>query len=113
MARYKNGHTRRKTKKYPRITAGPLRGQYIHRVVAAAMLGRALTKDEQVDHRDGNKLNFWFDNLIIRGEPEHGWVSAKQAWFMKRKDDELKKEWNEFMAEKDAEQQDEIRESRQ
>jgi hypothetical protein len=105
VPRYRNGHTRKTTKKYPRITAGPLRGQYIHRVVAAAMLGRKLRKDEQVDHRDHNKLNFAFDNLIVRGESDHGWVSAKQAWFMKQKDGKLKQEWDEFMASRDEEQQ--------
>lgn len=105
MPSYKNGYTRKTTKKYPRITAGPLRGQYIHRVVAAAMLGRRLSRDEQVDHRDGNRLNFSFDNLIVRGESDHGWVSAKQAWFMKNKDAKLKEEWDSFMAQQDEEQQ--------
>lgn len=108
MPGLKNGHTRKTTKKYPRFTAGPLRGQYVHRVVAAAMLGRKLRKDEQVDHRDHDKLNCWFTNLIIRGESDHGWVSAKQAWYMKQKDGRLKQEWDEFMAAKDVEQQVEI-----
>lgn len=93
------------TKKgYPRITAGPLRGQYLHRVIAAAMLGRELTKDEEVDHKDRNKLNFHFSNLVIRGHSDHGWVSAKQSWFMRHKDAELRKEWDEFMDQRDQEQ---------
>lgn len=108
MAKLKQGHTRKTTKKYPRFTAGPLRGQYIHRVIAAAMLGRKLSRDEQVDHKDRNRLNCWFTNLIIRGESDHGWVSAKQAWYMKQKDGKLKAEWDEFMAAKDEEQQVEI-----
>ena len=99
---YRNGHTHKTTKRYPRVTAGPLRGQYLHRVVAAAMLGRELKKDEQVDHKDGNRLNFHFSNLRIVGEQDHGWISSKQAWFMKQKDGRLKKEWDEFMAERDA-----------
>ena len=102
---WRKAYTNKSTKGYPRITAGPLRGQYIHRVVAAAMLGRKLRKDEQVDHRDHNRLNFSHTNLIIRGEADHGWVSAKQAWFMKQKDGKLKQEWDEFMAQKDDEQQ--------
>ena len=105
MPRLRNGHTLKTTKGYPRFTAGPLRGQYIHRVVAEALLGRKLKKDEQVDHRDHNKLNCRFDNLIIRGEIDHGWVSARQAWYMKRKDGKLKQEWDEFMATRDEEQQ--------
>lgn len=108
MAKLKQGHTRKTTKKYPRFTAGPLRGQYVHRVVAAALLGRKLDRSEQVDHRDRDKLNCWFTNLIIRGESDHGWVSAKQAWYMKQRDGKLKQEWDEFMAAKDEEQQVEI-----
>lgn len=98
-----NGFTITK-KGYPRITAGPLRGKYLHRVIAAAMLGRELTKDEEVDHRNRNKLDFGHTNLVIRGHKEHGWVSAKQAWFMRRKDATLKREWDEFMETRDLEQ---------
>ncbi len=112
MPSYRKGHTRKTTKGYPRITAGPLRGKYIHRVVAAAMLGRELKRDEQIDHRDGDKLNFHYSNLIIRGESDHGWVSAKQAWFMKQKDGRLKKEWDEFMSAQADEQQLEVAQAR-
>ncbi len=104
-----SGTTCKTTKGYPRVTAGPLRHQYVHRIVAAAMLGRDLKKDEQVDHRDRNKLNFHYSNLIVRGELDHAWVSAKQAWYMKHiKEPSDKKEWDEFMAEKDAERMEEI-----
>lgn len=108
MPRYKTGITRKTTKKYPRITAGPLRHQYLHRVVAAAMLGRDLNRDEEVDHKDRNKLNFHFSNLVIRGSADHGWVSAVQSYFMRHKDEALKKEWDEFMKQKDMEQSQEI-----
>jgi hypothetical protein len=90
------------------MSAGPLRYQYIHRIVAAAMIGRALTKDEEVDHRDRNKLNPWFTNLIIRGEKDHGWVSAKQAHFMRHKDAQEEAEWEAFMARQDQKQAEEI-----
>ncbi len=46
----KTGTTCKTTKRYPRCTAGPLRHKYIHRIVAAALLGRELTKDEEVHH---------------------------------------------------------------
>lgn len=105
MPRLRNGHTLKTTKGYPRLTAGPLRGQYIHRVVAEALLGRKLKKDEQVHHRDGDKLNCQWSNIIIRGEIDHGWVSAKQAWFMQQRDGKLKQEWDEFMASRDEDQQ--------
>jgi hypothetical protein len=72
------------------------------------MVGRELTKDEEVDHKDRNKLNFHWTNLVIRGHKDHGWVSAAQSHFMRHKDEELKREWDEFMAEKDREQATEI-----
>jgi hypothetical protein len=104
-----NGMTCKTTKGYPRVTAGPLRHQYVHRIVAAAIIGRDLKKDEQVDHRDRNRLNFHFSNLIVRGEKDHGWVSAKQAYFMDHiKEVADKKEWDEFMAEEDAKRVKEI-----
>lgn len=94
----KNGTTVRTTKRYPRVTAGPLRHQYVHRVVAAALIGRALTRDEEVHHKDGDRRNFWFENLMVLGEKDHGWVSAKQAHFMRHRDAREKTEWDEFMA---------------
>jgi hypothetical protein len=106
------GTTCKTTKKYPRVTAGPLRHQYIHRIVAAAMIGRALTKDEEVNHKDRNRLNFWFTNLFILGNEDHGWVSAKQAHFMRHKDEREKLEWDAFMAEQEAEQNVEIARAR-
>jgi hypothetical protein len=77
-----SGTTHKTTKGYLRITAGPHRHQYLHRLVAAAMLGRKLHKSEQVHHLDNNKQNCWFTNLYVLGEKDHGWVSAKQAWFV-------------------------------
>lgn len=99
MPVYKRGTTCKTTKRYPRVTAGPLRNQYVHRIVAAAMLGRPLTKDEEVHHVDGDRRNFWFTNLLVLGSKDHGWVSAKQAWYMRDHDAKEKKEWDKFMAE--------------
>lgn len=105
---YMNGCTVKTTKKYPRITAGPLRHQYLHRVVAAALVGRDLLPSEQVNHKDQDRLNFHFSNLFILGEKDHGWVSAKQAWFMKQPDIKAKSEWDTFMAEQESKQVREI-----
>jgi hypothetical protein len=99
MGRLINGITLKTTKKYPRITAGPLRNQYLHRVVAAAFIGRKLKKDEEVHHKDGDKLNFWFTNLMVLGSADHSWVSSRQAWYMREKDQQAKQEWDKFMAE--------------
>lgn len=75
------------TKKgYPRFSAGALRNQYVHRVIAAQKLGRELTKDEDAHHRDGDKLNFDPDNIEVKGHKEHGWISCLQHWYMNRKE---------------------------
>lgn len=103
------GTTAKTTKGYLRVTAGPCRHEYVHRIVAAAILGRELTKDEQVHHRDGCKLDQRHWNLLIVGERDHGWVSAKQAYYMQNiKEIADKKEWDEFMDEQAALQAQQI-----
>ncbi len=92
----KTGTTCKTTKKYPRVTAGPLRHKYIHRIVAAALLGRELTKDEEVHHKDGDSRNFNWDNLLVLGSKDHGWVSSKQNWYMREHDFLLKQEWDDY-----------------
>ena len=89
-----------------------MRDVLIHRAVAAALIGRDLNKSEEVHHRDGNRLNFHWANLIVMGQKDHGWVSARQAWYMREKDKREKKEWDEFMAEKENEFRDEVAEAR-
>ena len=81
-------------KGYLSITAGPLRGVRVHRLVAAAKLGRPLTKDEDVHHKDGDKQNCSPDNLTILGHAQHGAVSAKQHWYLKERDIKLESEWD-------------------
>jgi len=34
---------------------------------------------------------------MVLGAVDHGWVSAKQAWYMRELDVKLKQEWDEFM----------------
>lgn len=99
MAKHKHGTTHKTTKRYLRITAGPLYGHYVHRVVAAALIGRELKKDEEVHHRDQDRRNCHFSNLVIWGSKDHGWISAKQAYYMRMKDEKEKKEWDAFMQE--------------
>ena len=91
------GTTCKTTKRYPRVTAGTLRHKYIHRIVAAALLGRELERSEEVHHKDHDRRNFNWDNLMVLGAVDHGWVSAKQAWYMRELDVKLKQEWDEFM----------------
>lgn len=70
---------------YPRISMGPLRKRYVHILIAEAMLGRELRKDEHVHHIDGDKTNPKWTNLLVLGEAVHNAVSAKQYWYLKQK----------------------------
>lgn len=90
-------------KGYLRIKAGPQRDQLVHRLIAAALIGRDLDKSEECHHLDANRKNCHFSNLMVMGSKDHGWVSAKQAWYMREKDKREKQEWDDWMREKDAE----------
>jgi hypothetical protein len=83
-------------KGYPRFYSGPFKNKYVHRVVAEFKLGRKLRKDEDIHHRDANKCNFRRSNLRVLGHAEHSWLTAKQHWFMKHKEEQEKREWNSF-----------------
>jgi hypothetical protein len=89
-------------KGYVRITAGPQRGQYLHRLIAAAKLGRPLTKDEDAHHVGGNKLDFSPEKLQVLGHREHGCVSALQHWYVKEHDIKMEAEWNEHFEQESA-----------
>lgn len=79
-----SGGTRIDGKGYLVIKAGPLRDERVHRVVAAAKIGRPLRKDEDVHHRDGDYTNPHPDNLIVMDKEIHGAVSARQHWYLKQ-----------------------------
>ena len=87
------------SKGYLSITSGPHRGKRVHTLVAEAMLGRKLRPDEEVHHKDGDKRNPDWRNLEVLGKSDHGAVSARQAWYFRQNDIQLKKEWDEFFAE--------------
>lgn len=105
QARGKNGRYAVKSfcyiddKGYPRIGAGPMKGQRLHRIIAAAKLGRPLKPDEDVHHLDGDKLNFEPGNLQVLGHREHSCVSAKQHWYVKQNDIKLKDEFDQYFEE--------------
>lgn len=103
------GHTRdgswhTSTKGYPRYHSGPYRNQYVHRVVMARKLGRPLRKDEDIHHRDGNKLNFAPSNLRLLDHTDHGYISAKQHWFVKNRLNREEAGWYEEYQANDATQ---------
>ena len=48
------GTTCKTTKRYPRVTAGPLRHKYIHRIVAAALVAEEKRFDGQIQEAKKN-----------------------------------------------------------
>ena len=51
-------------KGYMRLTAGPYRNEYLHRLLGAFKVGRPLNAGcMEVHHENGNKLDFGFDNI--------------------------------------------------
>jgi hypothetical protein len=87
-------------KGYPVFKSGFYRDVRVHRMVAGAMQGRPPTKDEDVHHHDGNKLNFDPSNLEIVGKAQHGWYSAIQHYWVPRMiATQEKREWEDWMGE--------------
>lgn len=84
------------SKGYLTITAGPQRGKRVHTLVAEAMLGRELEPDEDVHHKDKNKLNCDWRNMEVLGHKDHGAVSRKQAWYFRTNEIKAKVEWDEY-----------------
>lgn len=77
--------------RYLRVSSGPQRGQYVHRLVAEAMLGRSLMAFEEVDHKDGNTLNNHFTNLQIVHASAHA-KKTRQQQVQKRQERKRERE---------------------
>ena len=91
------GGTSIDTKKYLKLTAGPLRNKRVHILVAEAMLGRDLLPGEEVNHLDGDKLNPDWRNLKVTGKSEHGAISNRQRWFLKNRAAEERSQWADWI----------------
>ena len=60
-------------------------------------LGRPLRRDEDVDHRNGNKLDWSRRNLRVLDHSVHGFVSNKQKWYVTNVvEPARRREWNEW-----------------
>jgi hypothetical protein len=94
MAKFAGG-TRVDSKGYLTIKAGPHRDVRVATLVLEAKLGRKLRKDEDVHHKNGNKLDLGDcgSNLEPLGHKDHGAVSNKQRMFLKAKEEHDRREW--------------------
>ena len=92
-----SGGVRVDGKGYLVIKSGPHRDKRVHIMVAEAMLGRELKPDEDVHHKDGNKLNCHWTNLEVLGKDVHGAVSNRQRWFLKNREEHERKQWEEWI----------------
>jgi hypothetical protein len=65
---------------YLRYSSGPLRFQYVHRIVVERLLGRKLKRSEEVHHMDFDRLHNCPCNLLLLPRCFHGimHVHAKQ-----------------------------------
>ena len=71
---------------YLRISAGPLRGEYVHILIAEAKIGRQIDPlTEEVHHIDGDKLNPHPDNLEVKPLETHRAFLNGQPWNHKRR----------------------------
>jgi hypothetical protein len=96
-----DGGTRVDSKGYLVIKAGPHRDVRVATLILEAKLGRKLRRDEDVHHKNGNKLDMgeFGSNLKPLGHAEHGAVSNKQRMFLKQKFEREKTEWKDYFGE--------------
>lgn len=85
MPKFKGGTSVHSNGGYLKVTAGRCRDQLVHIMVAEAMLGRKLRKDEHVHHKDGDVKNPVWTNLIVMDGSVHNAVSRRQYWYLKQK----------------------------
>jgi len=65
-------------KGYPRLSAGVCRDKYVHILVAEGMMGRPLEPWEEVHHKDGDRSNPRWTNLIVIDKVKHSEISRRQ-----------------------------------
>lgn len=66
---------------YLQISAGPLTGVYVHRLVLEAKLGRKLADDEEAHHINGDRLDCRPENLEARPVEGHrAFLNGRPAW---------------------------------
>jgi hypothetical protein len=64
---------KKKVKKpYLRVSAGPQRGEYVHRMIAEALLRRKLLPNETVDHKNTKSLDCDPRNIQVLSWHNHG-----------------------------------------
>lgn len=98
MPPFKNGVDKEhKPGGYPRMSCGPQRKKFVHVLVAEAMLGRELRKDEHIHHKDGNVRNPHWTNLLIVDCRVHGAVSSRQYWYLKQKFSREESAWRAYL----------------
>jgi len=64
-----NGIPYRMCHGYKRATGGIHRGKYLHRIEAEKRLGRKLSSDQEVHHKDGNRAGT--KNTEVSSKTEH------------------------------------------
>ena len=63
------------------ISAGPLRGQYVHRLVLEAKLGRKLADDEEAHHLNADRLDCRPENLEAKPADGHRpFLNGRPQW---------------------------------
>lgn len=87
-------HRRFEIKKYKKTTIktsdGKWKPVYKHRVIMEKHLGRKLSSNEHVHHKDGNGLNNEIDNLEILNPREHmkkhntGWTNNMKVIYLRK-----------------------------
>lgn len=60
-------------------------GKHAHRVVAEMMLGRELTADEVVHHKNGDKTDNRPENIEVMTRAEHASLHMREYWVRRRK----------------------------
>lgn len=78
--KWKGGKTRNHSG-YVMVWVAPMHQyQYEHRMVMEKFIGRSLTSDEFVHHKDGNKTNNSIENLEIISNSEHTSLHLKERY---------------------------------